>query len=287
MPPRRPGNIFKSDAFNTSPVPLKSGKGDPHREFEIKGKHKDVYQHIGGDNDEYVIGKDNKFKISRKTLKENIQQLKLHATKLVTQLSAADNQLYVSVLEALRLVQTSPKVHAIMMKDIHDCFKDVKNYKPGSVAAVFIGCTADDDFNHPIGCNPKCATATLSNIHLNSPQCEDAVLFYDREIFKVTNDVKSDNAFIYIADSRFTGFTAGDIAILKKNGFVTAIIVKSNANGSYQEIGNKTNIDALPTRGGNSQQTTNTNSGAGAIIAIVIIVILLILLFVAYKQYNM
>lgn len=312
---QRLGSNINSSLFMYDPVPIRYNgsqntsyssdqsyfvKGDDNKDDAIN-----TYEHVGGEEDVFIINSQGgSFQLNRKTLKETLFDLKNHANVSVRQLNPDYTESFRSIVEALRLLYGSQALYDLVLADIRNVFSDVKDVRPGTVAAFFIGCFNDDKFPGPMGCSPKCAASLPpSEGTPGYANCEDLVLIYTEGLFSSLNIKRSSHAYIYIEDSNFTGFTNENIHQLKDAGIENASLVFGNQDGSYREITSSLSIDQLPhkvetitptststlTPQSSSvvpQQNEPTNTGAGAAIAIIIIIIIILLIVVLYRAYN-
>lgn len=314
------GSNINSPLFMADPVPvLRNGNQttsyNSDQSFFVKGDetqngHTGSYEHVGGEEDIFIInGQGGSFQFHRKTLKDTLADLKTQANVSVRQLSPEHTESFRSIVEALRLLYGSQALYDLVLTDIRAVFSDVKDVKPGTVAAFFIGCFNDDKFPGPIGCSPKCA-ASLPPAE-GTPgyaNCDDLVLIYSEGLFSSLNEKRSSHSYIYIGDSDFSGFTIENIRQLREAGIENSSLIFGNHDGSYREVTSALTLDQLPCKieteapkapkapkaqssGTNHQPTptnpdsSNTNSGAGILFAIIIIVIIILLLVVLYRAY--
>lgn len=304
----RLGSSINSPLFMVDPVPVRSNGTtnislNNNQSFFIKGDDQqnnttDSYQHVGGEEDVFIInGPSESFQLHRKTLKEALEELKTQANIPLRQLNPQHTESFRSIVEALRLLYGSQALYDLILTDIRAVFSDVKDVRPGTVAAFFIGCFNDDKFPGPMGCSPKCAASlppTEGTPGYNN--CEDLVLIYSGGLFSSLNEKRSIHAYIYIDDHDFQGFSLENIRQLRDAGIENASLIFGNQDGSYREVTGALAIDQLPLRSEttssvNSQQintneTTSSNSSAGVIFAIIFLIIIILLLVVLYRAYN-
>ena len=306
---QRLGSNINSPLFMTDPVPVRRNgvqynSSSNDQSFFVKGdelKEQNKYEHIGGDEDIFIINGDNgSYQLHRKTLKDTLKELKTHANVSVRQLSPEHTESFRSIVEALRILYGSQALYDLVLSDIRTEFADVKDFRPGTVAAFFIGCFTDDKFSGPIGCSPKCA-ASLPPTE-GTPgyaNCDDLVLIYSEGLFSSLNEKRSTHAYIYIGDVDFAGFSAENIRQLRDAGIENASLIFGNQDGSYREVTSALPVDQLPLKaesnssnvqGSNndvqSTSSSNSNTGAGIVFAIVIIIIIILLFVVLYRAYN-
>lgn len=301
---QRSGSNINSPLFMSDPVPVRRTPqtdtvSSSDQSFFVKGDdtksdNSSSYEHIGGDEDAFIInGQNGSYQLHRKALRDTLYDLKPHANVSVRHLSPEHTEAFRTIVEALRLLYGSQALYDLVLADIRTVFNDVKDIKPGTVSAFFIGCFNDDKFPGPMGCSPKCA-ASLPPAE-GTPgyaNCDDLVLIYSDGLFNSLNEKRSTHAYIYIANPDFCGFTNDNLRQLKGADIEHVTLIFGNQDGSYREVTSTLTIDQLPRKaheGDNKVNTTQSNdsssSNAGAGIALVIIVlILIILLFVAINR---
>lgn len=305
MSQRSGSNNINSPLFMADPVPVRRGtqmnvtansdqsyfvKGD-----DVKNNNTGTYEHVGGEEDVFIInGQGKSFQLNRKALKDTLTDLKKQAHVSVRHLNPEHTESFRSIVEALRLLYGSQALYDLVLTDIRTVFADVKDVKPGTVAAFFIGCFNDDKFPGPMGCSPKCA-ASLPPAE-GTPgytNCDDLVLIYSEGLFSSLNEKRSTHAYIYIADPNFVGFTSENLRQLRGADIENVSLIFGNQDGSYREVTSPLAIDQLPHKEseGDAKVTTaqtteetNNNAGAGIALAIIIIVIIILLFIVLYRE---
>ena len=303
---QRLGSNINSPLFMADPVPAQRGGNqntinNGERSFFVKGDEPkngaaDTYEHVGGEEDVFLInGQGGSFQLHRKTLKDTLADLKTQAHVSVRQLNPEHTESFRSIVEALRLLYGSQALYDLVLTDIRAVFADVKDVKPGTVAAFFIGCFNDDKFPGPMGCSPKCA-ASLPPTE-GTPgyaNCDDLVLIYSDGLFSSLNEKRSSHAYIYVGDPDFVGFSTENIRQLRDAGIENASLIFGNQDGTYREVTSALTIDQLPrktesnvTKAQNMEASdTTTNTGAGVVFGIIIIIIVILLLVVLYRAYR-
>ena len=302
-------NSISSPLFMIPPTPtnnnsLSTNPSSNNQSYFIKGDDvTDSYQHVGGDDDVFIInGPSESFQLHRNTLKEALEELKTQANVPLRQLNSQYTESFRSIVEALRLLYGSQAVYDLILTDIRNVFSDIKDVRPGTVAAFFIGCFNDDKFPGPMGCSPKCAASlppTEGTPGYNN--CEDLVLIYSDGLFSSLNEKQSTHAYIYIGDPNFQGFSIENIRQLRDAGVENATLIFGNEDGSYREVTSSLPIDKLPILSETSQNNLtpsadntpsssssdeSSNTNTGLIFAIIIIIIIILLLALLYKTYN-
>jgi len=299
---QRFGSNINSPLFMADPVPVRKGSQmnvipSSDQSFFVKGddsktSQSGIYEHVGGEEDVFIIsGQGGSFQLHRKTLKETLTELKIQANVSVRHLSPEHTESFRSVVEALRLLYGSQGLYDLVLTDIRTVFADVKDVKPGTVAAFFIGCFNDDKFPGPMGCSPKCAASLPpSEGTPGYSNCDDLVLIYSEGLFSSLNEKRSAHAYIYISDSNFSGFSAENLRQLRGADIENASLIFGNQDGSYREVTSALTIEQLPSRpegNGSATQTQDTsnpsNTAAGIAIGIILLVIIILLFVVLFR----
>lgn len=291
----------------SDPVPVRRNGGsnpsyDVTQSFFVKGddstnSSSDAYKHVSSDDDSFIInGQGGSYKLHRNTLKETLAELKPHAHVSVRHLSTEHTEAFRSIVEALRLLHGSQALYDLVLNDIRAVFADVKEVKPGTVAAFFIGCFNDDKFPGPMGCSPKCAASLPpSEGTPGYANCDDLVLIYSEGLFSSLNEKRSSHAYIYIGEADFSGFTSDNLRQLREAEIENASLIFGNQDGSYREVTSALNIDQLPSKteapaAAQTQQqdpnSTTTNTGAGIALAIIVIIIVILIIVLLFRGYN-
>lgn len=299
---QRLGSNINSPLFMADPVPVRGGQqtnttSNPDQSFFVKGedgKNKGSYEHVGGDDDVFIInGQGGSFQLHRNTLKETLEDLKTQAHVSVRHLSPNHTESFRSIVEALRLLYGSQALYDLVLADIRGVFNDVRDVKPGTVAAFFVGCFSDDKFPGPMGCSPKCAASLPpSEGTPGYANCDDLVLIYSEGLFSSLNEKRSSHAYIYISDPDFAGFTADNLRQLRAADIENVSLVFGNADGSYREVTSALPIDQLPKKAGEENalavsqsegDSGSNNAGVGIALAIIIIIIIVLLFIVLFR----
>lgn len=303
---QRFGSNINSPLFMEDPIPVRrngnqSTSVNNDQSFIVKGDDNntmtnETYEHVGGDDDVFIINNQGgSFQLHRKTLKDTLLELKSQANVSVRQLDSEHTESFRSIVEVLRLLYGSQALYDLILTDIRAVFNDVKDIKPGTVAAFFIGCFNDDKFPGPMGCSPKCA-ASLPPAE-GTPgytNCDDLVLIYSDNLFSALNEKRSSHSYVYVGDSNFSGFSNENITQLKDAGIENVSLIFGNPDGSYREVTSPLLIDQLPhkTESQNitaqqttTQDTTSTSNSTGAVVfAIIAIVIIILLIVILYRS---
>lgn len=296
---QRLGSNINSPLFMSDPVPIRTNgtqsinNNNSDQSFLIKGDDsRSSSYHNGSSNDDVLIinSQGGSFQLHRQTLKETLNDLKSQANVSVKNLSPENTESFKSIVEALRLLYGSQALYDLVLNDIRDVFADIKDIKPGTVAAFFIGCFNDDKFPGPMGCSPKCAASLPpSEGTPGYNNCDDLVLIYSEGMFSSLNEKRSTHSYIYIEDYNFSGFTTDNLRQLREAGIENASLVYGNSDGSYREVTSPLTIDQLPAKSVQTTQnvtetSTTSNSGAAIAFAIILIAIIILLLVVLYRS---
>lgn len=296
----RLGSNINSPLFMSDPVPIRNSKNSTidkvtDDSYLLKGdnkkdNHKSSYEYLGGEEEIFIIRyPGGAYQLHRKNLRDTLKELKPQSNVQVRQLSEEQTESFRSIIEALNLLHGSKELYNIMLEDVKNVFSDVNNVKPGTVAAFFIGCSDNTNFDGAIGCNPKCAGSLApSEDNHDYTACEDLVLVYNEGLFSSLNDKSSTHVYIYIEQDSFSGFTEENINQLKEAGVESATLVFGNKDNSYTEVTKRLLIEELPNKNNqpklspeetiNNTLTNNVNGGAVFIVIIIIIILLLILI---------
>ena len=196
-------------------------------------------------------------------------------------------------MNAIGILYKIGKLYELVHNDIQGIFDDVKIVIPGTVAAYFIGCSSNDNFNGPMGCNPKCAASLAPGGKDPSEYtCDDLVLMYENDgTFSSLNQKISQHTYIHIGDPNFKGFTEENIKQLTEANITSATLTYGKADGSYMDPIKAMLVTQLPLISQtqtNPDGTTTTDNAAWIlfIIIAIIIIILLIILFVSYSRQS-
>jgi hypothetical protein len=284
---------ISNSLFNKPPVPIKKGITENNKspQFLVKGTNDKITYETDTNNDDIFLIKsgEGSFKLNRGTLKENLLELKKFSNVQVKELGPKQTELFKSIVEALKYLYKSKDLYVLVLKDIHNVFSDVKDIKPGSVAAFYLGCFSDDEkFMDSMGCNPKCTSS------LPPPEgtpgyyaCDDLVLIYKDGLFHSLNDKTSKHVYIYMGEDEFEGFTEENVKQLKDGKIEKASLIYGNPDGSYKEVTSAVLVDDLPMENSdNSNNDTESNNGAGIVLIIVLIAIIILLIVLFYRYYN-
>lgn len=235
------------------------------------------YEKISEKDDIYLVHtKDKTYELHRKRLIKTLKELHQYANLQISQLNDDQTELLSSTIEITRILYNTNALKDLVLKDIREIYGHIKNPVPGTVGAFFIGCFNNDDFDGPIGCNPRCAASMLKCSDNITFECGDMILIYSNHQFKPLNEKVTTHAYIYIDDDKFVKFSHHELGQLNKSGVKSVTMIYGNPDGSYREITNEIILD---------YGCLDDSSNIGWIVLIIILVILLLLgLFYFYGQ---
>ncbi len=234
----------------------------------------DGYEKVPDEDDLYIIRTPEKnFYLYRQRLIDTIKELHEYAHIQISNLEKKQSKLLKSTTEATRLLYNSNVLKSLILTDIQEIFKDVKNPIPGSVAAFFLACFNNDDFKGPLGCNPRCAASSLG---CDTFECSDTILVYSNNQFNALHDKQSSHAYIYIESEKFINFHPHHIKELKDAQISSVTLIYGNKNGTYREITYQLALEDLPV------SNNVTTASAGTILVIVVIILIILILLFLY-----
>lgn len=256
---------------------------DTNKDFVTKGNEEHV---INTTDDVFTISGDKgSFQLHRDALKETLAELRPLADTPIRKLTSDQAESFKNVVEALKLLYESQALYDIILKEVREVFDDVKQVKPGTVAAFFVGCFNDDKFTGPVGCSPKCASSLPpAEGTPGYSSCSDLVLIYADGAFSSLNEKKSLHAYIYIDDTNFKTFKRDNIQQLKDSGIENVTLVFGNDDGTYKEITDPIKIDKLPMNKDTSSNSTSTSSTIGIVVIVIVILLIIALLALLYLK---
>lgn len=290
---RRFISTINDPSFLNDPVPIRTFGNSFHQidniyidkgDVPITTAHSD-FEYKGGPDDIFDIKRDsNTFQLSRTVLKSSLESLKTKSSVFIRDLDPYHTELFKSIIEAMKFLQTTQPVYEIVVADIRSVFSDVPHIKPGTVGAAFIGCFNDDKFPGPLGCSPKCVSSIQpADDTPGHSNCDDLVLIYSDSHFSPLNDKHSSHAYIYL-ENNFNTFTSQNISELREAGVTNVSLIYGNPDGSYREITSPQSLESLPAT--TTEENSSSAAGATAIIILIIVIIIILLLFAFYQPFN-
>jgi hypothetical protein len=197
-----------------------SGKDIIKSPYFDKDPRERIFTKSGEESEELIVSNgEDYFKLNKSLMLEKIKSLKDFSNQKILDLPPEKKKVFEEVVSVLRILYNVPSIYEIVLREIKMIFQDDSEVQPGTLRAYFIGCFSKDNFNGPIGCNPKC-TASLPSpegSYFNT-DCEDQVLIYEKRGFSRLNDKKSETAFIFIAENDFNQFSDEEISKLEEAG---------------------------------------------------------------------
>jgi len=283
---------MKNSLFMSNPVPIKNNKisGNKNTALFIKGNKDVTFELKRGFDNIYIIKEPNNrsWEFDRNTLLESLKSMKKYSYTPIKSLEEEPQESFAKIMAALEMLYKTGKLYELIHNDIQQIYADVKIVIPGTVAAYFIGCSSNDNFSGPIGCNPKCAAALAPGGKNHTDYtCEDLVLMYEKDgTFSSLNQKISPHSYIYIGDTKFKGFTEENIKQLHDANISSATLIYGKDDGTYDEIISSMPVSQLPLATDSQSTTTTTNDAGWIILVIIIAIIILILLIILYQSYN-
>jgi hypothetical protein len=278
----------KYSLFMSSPVSPKSSK---NKDFFIKGDKDNTFELKKGHDNIYIVktsdGK--RFEFDRNSFLSTLKDLKKYSHNPIKTLEEEQNDSFAKIMNAIEMLYKTGKLYELIHNDIHTIFDDVKIVIPGTIAAYFIGCSSNDNFPGPMGCNPRCA-ASLAPGGKDPAQytCDDLVLMYeDDKTFTSLNRKISSHSYIHIGDPNFKGFTEENIKKLNEANISSVTLIYAKSDGTYGDIVGSVPIEKLPLLSQTQNDTNNNNDdGAWILFIIIIAIAIILLLIVLYQLYD-
>ena len=282
--------------FMSDPVPTKNNKTSGHNNADlfIKGNSNATFELKKGCDNIYIItlsSGNKKVEFNRGSFLVTLKDLKKYSNTPIKLLEDDQKESFTSVMDAVEMLYKIGKLYELIHSDIQSIFDDIKIVIPGTVAAYFIGCSSNDNFSGPMGCNPKCA-ASLAPGGKNPSDyiCDDWVLMYESDgTFSALNQKISQHTYIHIGDFNFKGFTSDNIKQLTDANISSITLIYGKADGTYGEPTNSMSVSKLPliSEIQPQSQTSDSNNDSGAwILFIIIAIIIIILLIILYLSYS-
>jgi hypothetical protein len=249
-------------------------------------QYDDIFYEKISDTDDIHLIKTNtgSYELHRNRLISTLKELHHYSHVFVSKLKEEQSELLSSTIEATRILYNSRVLKDMVLNDIREIYKDIKNPIPGTVGAFFVGCFNDDNFNGPIGCNPRCA-ASLFNCDNDGLECSDTILIFENNTFTSLNNKNTQHAYIYIESYNFVSFTMNQIHKLQEANITTVTLIYSDIDGSYKEVTGRIDIDTLITVCNQNTSTSSSTSIIAIILLIIIALIFLGLIFM-YEKYT-
>jgi hypothetical protein len=281
----------KNSLFKLDPVSIKDNKTSARNNtvLFIKGNKDVTFELKKGYDNVYIIKtSDTKWEFNRNDLLEALKSLKKHYYTSIKTLGEEQQESFGKVMAALDMLHKTGKLYELIHNDIQHIFADVKIVIPGTVAAYFIGCSSNDNFSGPMGCNPKCAASLApGGKDPSNYTCGDLVLMYENDrTFSSLNQKMSPHCYIYIGDFRFKGFSRENIQQLTDANISSVTLIYGKEDGTYGDVISSMPVNQLPLVTDTSTDATSDDNGAWILFVVIIAIIILILLLILYQSYN-
>lgn len=281
--------------FRSDPVPIKNSKilGN-NTNFLVKGHQNDTFELKKGESNVYIITtSDNKrLEFDRNSLLDTLKDLKRYSHSPIKILEVEQKDSFTKVMNAIGMLYKTGKLYELVHNDIKNIFDDVKIVIPGTIAAYFIGCSSNDNFAGPMGCNPKCAASLAPEGKDPSEYtCDDLVLMYENDrTFSSLNQKISQHTYIHIGDINFKGFTQDNIKQLTDAHISSVTLIYGKADGTYGDPVSPIAVNKLPLISDTESITNSNNNNRESlwwfILILIIIIIIIILLIMFYRISN-
>lgn len=257
-------------------------------------------------------GLDDTVKIDIHKISEICDRLVKHYDQNIKSLEGKIQNDFRSMISYVNLLYDTDNYNVIY-DIVRDKFKHIKNVKPGTIGAYFVGCLSDVKIN---GLNPSCTpicTGSMPPSKKYSTQnkwsfCDSTVVWgiYDNNSLKLTllNSIpNSDKGLLFvnvINPNNFSGLNDTEKLQLRNFGLKYIKILGYNQSGnSYTDITTdyvnlndiKTRVSIIPspilqTVNNTLNNTTKSMPSSNTAMLIIIIVVVLVVLFLLWKISN-
>ena len=195
----------------------------PNGRFYTKSESQNGIK-VNKDGQSYIFNMD--------SFKRKLERLHKKRDVLVAKLEQEKNDLE-EIAQTMQNLYYDQESYAKLMKEIRERFHDVKNPRPGTVAARFVGCFRSSDGANLSnkGCDPSCAGSLAPTDDVkNYAPCEDMVLLFENGTFTSLRDGTGEHAYISINHGQH--FSKDHIEMLKSAGLtkVTLIVTSDDDN---------------------------------------------------------
>lgn len=249
----------------------------PEGQIYIKGEGEDGIR-INKDGKTYTFNMDS----LRRKLERLYKKKDVHISKLESEKNDLEE-----IAQTMQNLYYDRATYAKLMKEIRNKFGDVKNPRPGTVAARFVGCFREDGevSLKNKGCDPSCAGSLAPTDDVkNYAPCEDMVLHFENGTFISVRDGTNDHA--YIGMNYTQCFTEENIKVLKNAGLTRVTLVVDGKDDNSRELRGPISVDELKTVSSESENSDSSSSSNAWRIAFIIILILLILAIIGLVYYS-
>lgn len=249
--------------------------------FEIDPREKILTKNIEENKNELIIKHGEEyFKLNRILLNEKLNSLKEFSNYKLNTLPEEKEKIFEEIVSVLKILYKVPSIYEMVLREIKQIFNSETEIEPGTIKSFFIGCFSKDNFEGPLGCNPKCAASLPSpeGSYLNT-DCEDQVLIFENNSFSRLNNKNSNSAYIFIAEKGFKEFSKENINELKKAGIEKVQLIFPTKE-SYK---NRT-INLLEEKVNKKEENSNVFLALSLTLSIIVIVVIIILFFMLRKR---
>lgn len=277
--------------FTSNPVPIKNTKALDHKNLFIKGNKDVTFELKKGHDNIYIIktSDNRKLEFDRNSFLDTLKDLKKYSHNPIKILEGDQKEQFTKIMNAVEMLYKTGKLYDLIHTDIQSIYDDVKIVVPGTIAAYFIGCSSNDNFPGPMGCNPKCAASLVPGGKDHGEySCDDLVLMYENDgSFSSLNRKLSHHAYLFIGNINFKGFTEDNIKELGNANISSVTLVHGKADGTYMDPISPMAVDKLPLISQTqTETTTSTDNGAWLLFIIIIAIIIILLLIFLYQSYT-
>lgn len=168
---------------------------------------------------------------------------------------------------------------------------DTSKIRPNTVASKILGCTVSRCSGIPLGCGPLCAGALGSDDNVDgwSP-CGSPVYFFDglkNSVLTHGSGVNGKNAYVYVNNGKFDGFTSEQVAILKSDGVENVRVGYLNDQSECSHLSASfVPIERFQKNMNSEGNNPLTSSGLNWMWIVIVIVIILLVIAVAWLFYR-
>jgi len=237
-------------------------------------------------NNEYVAksGEDN---LDLNKIRLSLLQLKNVANEKIRSLNDNDRHAFHYIVQQVQKNYDISDSYEKLYQAFTEIFGDIKDIKPGTVAAYIIGCA---EKNGAKGCSAICVGSAPAP-HTDMNQCDYRVIwaYYDGgyTLISLAPSLSKD-ALIYV-DSRepFRGLSALEKKKLEEWHIETVAVASyDSTTKSYRELVPRTTIARIPDRVVVEPSNFATGGNPNAVFFVLLLVLLLIVIYVGWRLYN-
>lgn len=264
--------------------------------FQLKGGV-DEYHYEESSKAILVSNEDSTLKLDEVILEKYLHELRKVVDVQLFRLDQSHANMVGAVIAAVGLVSRQDKLFEQIVHIIERVFKDVKTVKPGTVGAFFVGCSRNEIFSGPLGCDPRCAgNLPPPGNFKDYMTCTDSVIMMVDNNFRKFHETHTDHSYIYIDSEQHKGFNTTHAKKLESLGikFVTLIFGR---DGVYEHTSEKMPVkkivgytyDPVPDQVSKNELGQESNNNAYIwwwILAIVVVIIIILLIVIALNRRN-